>query len=404
MEVGVIMPKWKEVASERDIGPIARTIGGAVSNFLDSAQSFGGNALKVLHPETMFFENNPIDMIPKLSEGFKKSINVTDKELEPKGLIESGAQRFLSQAPLVAAGGIGGGLRGVVSSLGRTALGSTGATVAKGLGAPEIVQDIAQIATESGVPLLKSKLTTKLNFKSPLTLHKEGLYQQARDSLAPNARGSIRSLRPALDEVSKLNQFGTDAKGKNVVNHAVESIWNNIDQSSGQLDIANGWSAIKSLGKQIKDPKTPDSARSYLIKLQDGLKSVLEDYRPHNEAFWKNRTDANAIHQVQNMTSVIGDFAKNNLSSKGSLIKKALIPLRWLGRAAGLAERAVDYMRVKPVRHFLGKSFEAAVNNNPGDLLKYGMKLDKAIDKAELPVAAPKRKWKELTSEEVAIT
>lgn len=405
MEVGVIMPAWKEISSEQDLGPVKRTLGGALSNIVDTGQSLLGTLVKLANPATAFMENHPIDYIPSITKSAKKTFGVTDEQLAPQGLIESGAQRFLSQAPFVAAGGIGGGLRGIASDLGRTALGATAATAAKGLGAPEIVQDITQAATEVGAPILREKLSSLkrgLKFESPLTKHKASLYEQARKDLAPGSRGSIKALKPALDEIQKFNQFETSSKVRTVVNDAVESIYNNIEYPHGRIDIGNAWESIKSLGKQIKDHKTPDGARQYLSKLQHGLKGVLEDYKPYNEAFWKNRTDANAIHTAQKMSSVIGDFAKNNLSSKGSYVKKVLIPLNLVAKGLSKAEIAYDYIKTEPIRRWLGKTFEAAVKDNPGNFAKYALKLDKAIDTSgikqkEQEVPEQKTRWKEIT-------
>ncbi len=124
---------------------------------------------------------------------------------------------------------------------------------------------------------------------------------------------------------------------------------------------------------------------------------MLEDYKPSNASFWKNRTDADKIETVQNMKSVLSEFADEWLSSKGSIAKKPLIPLKAALKTLGSGERAIQYLKVKPVRTYLGKLFEAAITNTPKDIAKYALRFEKSVNDANIA-----DQWQEVLEEPIS--
>ena len=92
---------------------------------------------------------------PKLSPFFYKKIEqeygITPGQQEPQNLVERFVQRFGSQLPLAALGGLGG--------ISQSAIGSGAGALAGEAGLPESVQDIAQLGAGIGSGVLRGRNT-----------------------------------------------------------------------------------------------------------------------------------------------------------------------------------------------------------------------------------------------------
>ena len=352
-----------------DLGRVGRTIGGAASSLADTLQSLGGFAIKAANPYSLFNENHPVDKMPSISQGARKAFGVTEEQLKPRGIGEEVVQGILSQAPLAA---LGGG--GIANAIGRTAAGVAAGSAAKHLGAPSAVQGAVQLGTELFGPGLvnKAKALAKkgkgIGYVAkelhPAQQLKRTLYDEATSSLKPNERGSTKAWEPVKSALEKSLGVETDASVEKLVNETLGKIESNFSKPAKNANIADVWGSLKALRKQISGLPQKSGAKSYLEQAATGLNDILEDYRPFNESFWKNRTDANKLHTIQQwkpLLSQIGD----TLSSKGSVLGKVKLPAQLFFNALGEGHRAINYIKIPAARHYLGKAIHEQLMEHP---------------------------------------
>jgi len=396
--------RWEEIdESKPKSGFAKRTVGGSLVGGLESLQGLGSVPQSQVEQEIEKIAK--LTNAPKISTGTPHTrssqllnlLGSTREELAPQGNLEQFLQRFGAQAPMAAlGGGLIGGLRGVGSALGRSLAGTAAATGAENLGLPEWAQTAAQLGTEFGV-------SAKLKGPGSLSKHKENLYKSAEESLTPGEKGSSRAIRDSFNKVEDISKHETSKKVKDIVNHAREAIANNLDYK-GNIDIKGAWENKKSLNSLAYELSTPKAARPYLKELSRGLNKVLEEHSPANPSFWKNLSDADKIHQAQNMNSVMREFIDKHFGTKGSYIKKIILPLKGAFRVIQGAENIYDYIKVPAIRNYYGKTAIAAAKENRGDFLKYAEKLTKAIQKntpekqeSSWEEISPESTWEEIT-------
>lgn len=403
MVSGEIMVEWKKVSRPQDVGPVKRVLGGALSNLAESAQSFGGVDRSKVEDAIRSYGGNPESFGEprRLSGGINKLLGATSEQLQPQGFVESAAQRLLSQAPLVVAGGIGGGARGIANALGRTAVGSGAAAGVQQLGASPLTQDIVQAATELGLGIRgQNKASAKSSTRpvSPgkpkttgLSAHKESLYEAANKSIMPGERASANSLKDSLREATQNLKHETSTNVKNIVYDAANVAEGLIDHATGRFDIANALKTKKALNKQIFESSTPNAAKSYLGEIRNGINNSFKDHGPINPSFWENLSSADRIHEAQSANRAI-----NESISSMPLLKK-LMPTTHLKNTLKKIAGNAHYLEVKPIRAYYSKIIGAAFNDSAKDIAKYGLKLDKEVEKQpESEVSTEKVEWRKI--------
>lgn len=331
-----------------------------------------------------------------LSGAVQKGLNVPEEALQPEGLVTSGLQRFArSAAPAATLGGALSGLPGVLSALTTTGLGAGAATGAKALGAPESIQDIAQLGTELGYGLKSGKIpTVSKQQKIEDTL--------ARAAVKPGTQASAEAISKSLHEVG--NKLATEVSEKSAkkIRHALETVSNNMTR--GKINPVDAMDLRKKLYSLTKELPTNVSAE-YIEPLTKGINNFFAVYAAENPKFYKHLNARDKLTTIKHMNSVLADTI-DHLQLGGSVLGKAAKSI--VNKIIGPVERVVrgvvsgkqtNVELAKQGLENLGSSerfikalvgnsagrkvyfnmVQAAAKNDPALFIKYANQLTKAI-------------------------
>lgn len=310
------------------------------------------------------------------SEVIQKQIGFQPEQIQSQSLLESGLQRFISQAPL--AGSLGG-----LSGLASTALGSTAATGAEALGLPESAQDIAQLGTElaagryltGAIPSMKTA--------------QQKAYEEAK-SLAGEKESIIAPIRQAVTNVESQLGKETTKKVYDEMQHTLKIVDDNLNKVSGKLKVKDAIDLRKKLNQTYKSAS--ENAKPYVNELSNSFNDFFAVYGAENPKFYNAlRNEADKLTELKNMQTLINKTGTTLLEKFPGLIGatgKGVINL--LGLPFGAGERFVRGLYNNPAaRRYYFKAVSAAAKNSPKVMVNF---LNKTME--ELPEEdLPKTQW-----------
>jgi hypothetical protein len=348
-----------QTSSQSESSFLGRTLGGGLFKGL---QGLEGLASLLPNPQRAAYQasqDNPQSQLLKLlggtgqqqvpSQVIQNQLGIEPEQLQPQGFIESGLQRFISQAPL--AGALGG-----LSGLGTTAVGSAAATGAQALGAPESIQDITQLATELGTGAYKGK------FPSIRSV------QKAEDALTraavePKTKVRAQTIKDAIAGVEK--ELGTEVSEKysSKIKNALDTIKENIIRN--KINPVNAVDLRKKLYK-LGNELPGDIAATYIDPLTKSINKFFSIYGAENPEFYKHLTARDKLTELKNMKTVIADFL--NLNSKYitelPVIGK-IVPTILNGTINEVERFSRGILKNPQARKYYFNAVSAAAGNNP---------------------------------------
>ena len=302
---------------------------------------------------------------PKLSpfsEQIEREFGITPGQQEPQNLAERFIQRFGSQLPLAAIGGLPG--------IAQSAIGSGAGALAGEAGLPEGVQDLAQLGAGIGSGLFKGKIPT-------LRSSQKQQYQLARAAVKPETRAAAQPVINAMQHVEQ--QLGTEVNESvgNKVRHALKIIDQNLSKEKiSPLTAMDLRRNLYKLGNSFSDA----DAKSYIEPLTKGVNEFFTNYAVENPKFFNHLSRADKLTQLKNMTSI---FEKaGNLFGKipgvsGPVIKNVI--KYTLGKSVGKGEKLFRALLTgEGWRHYLNAG-KATIENDPAFFLKSLANLRKSL-------------------------
>ncbi len=325
-----------------------------VGNRLKRAGKIGGiNLLKGV--ESLFttvpgwFGVTPPHPVP--SELIKKYGNISEEELEPQNIGEHVLKRFAQSAPAAATLGGTQALKGL--GYGSTAAGGLGA-----IGAPEAVQDVAELATQIGHGVYTGKIPT-------IAKEQAKEYKLAKSFIKKGSTHSADNIQKAVLAVEE--NLGTEVSEK--VSKKVNNILRTIDKNvrgkklnpSKAVDLRTSINALK---KEL-----PDAVNArYIAPLNEALDQYFTSHSLENPTFFKHLKSADQLTALKHMNTITDKFF-DKLNVKGKFgaelltepIKIALRETERFGR--GIASNPA-------ARKYYFNAVEAASANNPSLFMK----------------------------------
>jgi hypothetical protein len=298
-----------------------------------------------------------------LSEQIEQEYGITPGQQDPQNLVERFVQRFGSQLPLAALGGLGG--------IAQSAIGSGAGALAGQAGLPEIAQDIAQFGAGISSGLLKGKIPT-------ISKSQKQQYELARAAVKPETKAVAEPVINAMKNVEQ--QLGTEVNETvgNKVRHALKIIDQNLSKDkinpTTAMDLRRN---LYKLGNSFSDA----DAKSYIEPLTKGVNEFFTNYAIENPIFFKHLSKADQFTQLKNMTSIF-DKAGNLFGKipgvSGPVINNLI--KYTLGKTLGKTEKVIRSIATKPVaREHYFKAGKAILGQDPGLFLKAMADLRKSL-------------------------
>ncbi len=230
---------------------------------------------------------------PKASKGsfvedIAKKAGYSPNQFEPQSTLESYGQRFLKQAPVSAAFG--------PASLASTALGTGVATGAEALGAPEYVQDIAQLGTEIAAGALSGKIPT-------LGKAQKTAYTAAKSEVPKGARYESSPISNAINITNEKLATEVSPKIEKKVTHAIEKIENNIRYAGKGKESISPIAAMD-LRRKLYD-NVEGMPYEYTKELTSGINDFFASYAADNPKFYDLLKKADKYTELKNMQPLI---------------------------------------------------------------------------------------------------
>lgn len=272
-----ILGEVKRIGSGAGLGALK----GLESIFIDIPGLFG------IQPPPLPGETTPA---PRPSELIQQLSGKPPEYFEPQSLPEQFLQRFSTFAPLTATGGLGG--------LGRTAVGSGIATGLGAFGAPESVQDIAQLGAELGTGFLGGRIPSMRQV------------QKTEDALARAAVGKNVQVRAdAINDVLRNVEEGlsteTSQKYAKKINHAIAKISNNLTKES--INPSKAMDLRASLYKLQQELPSNINAK-YIQPLTQGINNFFATYASENPTFYKHLKARDQLTTLRHMNGLASRF------------------------------------------------------------------------------------------------
>lgn len=282
---------------------------------------------------------------PAPSELIQELGNISPEYLEPQNIGEQFLQRFSAYAPLAATGGLGG--------LARTAAGSGIAAGLGALGAPQAVQDIAQLGSELGLGFATRKIPT-----IRAAQHAEDVL--ARAAVKPRTLAHAPQIQSALMNIE--NKLGTEVSEKYAtkIRHALGTIEKNLTQEkinpTTAMDLRK---KLYKLGNELPEHISTE----YLQPLTKSINDFFSVYAAENPTFYKHLNARDKLTSLRNMNTLTESFAKKlNLENVPGLNLVSNI-VTSIGKEGERFVRGI--IRNPGARNYYFDVVSAAAQNNP---------------------------------------
>lgn len=350
---------------EGAIMAIKRTLLGGGLNALRSLENIARVDPEEVAQLTAFLEKKgikaPISQPApqRLSNRIQDSLGVSEQELQPQGFAERLAQGLISVAPFAAGG-----------KPGRLVAGQATKAVLGEAGAPDWLQTAGQLATEGAITKRQLKKSGKV---SDMSDHTSNTYQQARESLKKNEKGSAKAIQPFLEKIDQLWKKETDNDVRQMAEGIANTISSNIDKN-GNIDILNAWENKQALSQQYKYAKGAE--RRYIEEARKGLDKVLKEHSPANPNFSRKMSEADRLTTYKYNNGKIKEFLDDlHLSKITKLfgLPQALDAMEKVGKAA-----------VNPavLKYYTGLT-KAVIEDNKQSAIRYATAINNAWNKTE---------------------
>lgn len=226
-----------------------------------------------------------------LVEDISNKLGYRPEQSLPQSLPESYAQRFLKQAPTALAVGPANALRNL-------AIGSGTATGLQAAGQPEFIQDIGQLGTEIGLGALQGTIPT-------LGSKQKQAYSQARELVPAGESHAGTTVISGINKAREALKTETNEKVVSKINHAINTIENNLDNISSKLNPKTAMDLRRKLYRNVKN--LPQDAKEYSKILTSSINDFFADYSARNPKFYNELSKADQYTMLKNMNSYLGD-------------------------------------------------------------------------------------------------
>lgn len=230
--------------------------------------------------------------VPDIAQLLQQKSGYTPEQLQPQNAVENFVQRFGSQAPLAALGGLPG--------LASTAIGSGVASGLGALGAPEGLQDIAQLGSEIGYGISRGRIPTAGSAQ-------KAAYEKALAS-AGESKSSIAPIQQSLADISNKLATETTKKVSEEIRHAATIVEGNLDKLTGKLKVKDALNIRRKLGETYEG--LSKNAKPYINDLRNSLNDYFAVYAAENPQFYKHLKEADKLTTMKHMQSVVDKFAQ----------------------------------------------------------------------------------------------
>jgi hypothetical protein len=240
---------------------------------------------------------------PKLSEQLINKLNYSPEQQEPTNPIERYGQKFLQQGPTAALFGL--------PAVASTAIDIGLPTVLGSLGAPEAVQDIAQLGGSIGRGIYNGNLP-----KKPIAQAQKAADTAARSLIPQGTRALAPQVEEAADKVSKMLATETNESTVNKVKHVVDTIKNNLHhmfefggKTSPRLNPESAMDLRKSLYGLTKGKNGKD-LQNYINPLTQSINAFFTQYGLENPEFFRELNTRDRLTEARHLTSWIHNISK----------------------------------------------------------------------------------------------
>lgn len=324
-------------------------------------------------PHRKLVQQGKIPAQQDISDIIAQKFNLTPEYLEPQSGLESSIQRFGSQAPLA---GLLGGLTGL-QALG---VGTGAAAGARALGAPEGIQDIAQLVTEIptgiGLGIKRGRIPT-------ISGAQKAEYELAKAAVKPGTKTSAKVIQDSFNTVAQ--ELGTEVSEKNAskINKALSTIEQNIIK--GEIHPNTALDLRKKLYKLTREVPA-DVAKTYIEPLTKGINDYFSVYAAENPQFYKHLKSADKLTALKHMKTYL-DKGLSSLELGKLPFGKAITDVTNLGLKEG--EKFIKGLATNSAaRDYYFKAVKGVAKNNPNLVAKY---LNKSLE--QLPEFKEQNHW-----------
>ena len=247
------------------------------------------------------------------SQDVMQKLGIQESQLEPQSFPETVLHKFAQTAPLAL---VGGGFPAVA----RSAFGAIPAAGLKEAGAPESIQDLAQLGSEVGLGLYQGRVPT-------IPRAQKIQYELAKKAIPEGKQYISKPLTQAIFDVEK--NLGTEVNESihKKITHALETIDKHM---SGGTSI-NPSTALDLRKKLYQYRRTlPKEGQPYIDSLTKGINDFFGIYSAENPEFFKHLKTADKLTEIKHMGSIINqgidklrEFAPAKLGNLGLIFKPA---------------------------------------------------------------------------------
>lgn len=290
-----------------------------------------------------------------IREDIKQKLGVNEEQLKPRGNLEAFGQKFLQAAPTA---GLGGGA-GLISA----AVGSVTGAAAERMGAPEWVQDLAQLGGEIFGGYAQGKIPTIAKSQNKAYELTRSLFNAEKD-VPPSASALIPAFTQLRDELGLQTDKGL-VKG---IQEATETVLNWI--SKGKIDPNKALALRTNINAQARMARTA-TEKHYFNVLSGGLNNFFASYAATNPQYYDALNKADQFTMLKHMGSTVTDFI--NKFPLGKLIGHGLQKpaAEILGKVVGGGEKFVRRIVQSPVgRQHYFDVVKAIGENSPQLVIK----------------------------------
>lgn len=312
--------------------------------------------------------------IPDFAKLLQEKSGYSQEQLQPKNAAENFVQRFGSQAPF---SGLLGGVPGLIS----TGVGSTVASGAGSLGAPEGIQDLLQLGTEIGAPFAirnipqvkKALKAGEVPEQISKYLGKQPTIKEAQKTAygkAGKLGGEDSSIiKPIEDSISSIEQKLTKITDEDVVkkvNFALEKVDANLNKLNSNIKVKDALELRRNLGKTYNKAST--DAKPFINELRNSFNDFFAVYGAKNPAYLKALNHADRLTEFKNMKTYLDQLITKLRLDKlpGGELTTDVINFAVKGLEKGTRGIAFN----SAARKYLTKAVLAGAKDNPALFMK----------------------------------
>jgi hypothetical protein len=387
------MPRYyEEAAAAQTASPLTRVGGGGLMRALQTLESLGAGFGK--GPQ-LPVQQNLQSILPQqraLSSVIQNQLELPENYLKPQGTLETIGQRgieTLALSPLF--GGAAALQNAPLQTLGKIGAGAATGGIAESIGAPPLVQTIAELLGQKGYGQFVSKDIPRFETYKYKKFAEEPGYLAKQPNVLQTPK-----LQQAFKNIDRGLRVESDSGVKTAIKEAGQTIENLF--AGGKGDVGELLDAKSSLFDQkVNLSRSIKRAAPYLDELRLGIKDSIQDLTKNNPDWFKGLAEARQLVLWEKTPSYLEKGFKwaTSVAPRSYLGSSANTVIDKIGKFIATPETAIRLLKIPAVQKYLQELIEAIGTKSPGQMIRIGNNLVKVLDKNKDIIKSKPRYYEE---------